>query len=133
MSNLHPMLPKLIANRQFIQDLCDAEKPCFGMGLVEERKRSCGFLGLRLNEAIPMQVSNLGFSFGHALLGTTQFEVIQFSFRFYGFKTYHVLVNPNNPLVQAVRIFSTPNQGGIIYDQYMDPRIYEIRIASRTR
>ena len=104
MSNVHPMLPKLIANRQFIQDLCDAEKPCFGMGLVEERKRSCGFLGLRLNEAIPMQVSNLGFSFGHALLGTTQFEVIQFSFRFYGFKTYHVLVNPNNPLVQAVII-----------------------------
>ena len=92
----------LIANRQFIQELCDAEKPCVALGLVEERKRPCGFLGLRLNEAIPTEVSNRGFSFGHALLGTSQFEVIQFSFRFYGFNTYHVLVNPNNPLIQAV-------------------------------
>ncbi|MGH7592449.1 MAG: hypothetical protein ACRELE_01145 [Gemmatimonadales bacterium] len=102
MNNVHTLLPKLTANRQFVHDLCNAEKPCFAMGLLEERKRPCGFLALRLNEAIPTEVTHLGFSFGHGLLGTSQFEVILFSFRFYGFKTYHVLVNPNNPLVQAV-------------------------------
>ena len=32
---------------------------------------------------------------------------------------------------QAIRVFSTPNQGGIIYDQYMDPRIYGIRFSYR--
>ena len=82
MSNVHPLMPKLIVNRQFIQDLCDAEKPCFAMGLVEERRRPCGFLGLRLNEAIPTEVTNLGFGFGHGLHGSSAFEVIFFSFRF---------------------------------------------------
>ena len=102
MSNVHTLLPKLTVNRQFMQDFCDAEAPCFAMGLVEERRRPCGFLALRFTAAIPTEVTNLGFSFGHALLGTSQFEVILFSFRFYGFQTYHVLVNPNNALVQAV-------------------------------
>ncbi|MGH8210449.1 MAG: hypothetical protein ACREU6_12835 [Steroidobacteraceae bacterium] len=102
MSNVHPLLPKLIANRQFIQDLCDAEPPCFAMGLVEERRRACGFLALRVGEAIPTEVTNLGFSFGHGLLGTSRFEVILFSFHFYGFETYHVLVNPNNALVRTI-------------------------------
>jgi hypothetical protein len=37
------------------------------------------------------------FALGLAVLG-----VIQFSFHFYGFKTYNVLVNPNNPIVQTV-------------------------------
>ena len=34
---------------------------------------------------------------------------------------------------EAIRIFSTPNQGGIIYDQYMDPRIYGIRFTYRSQ
>ena len=102
MSNVHPLLPTLTANRQCMQDLCDAQTPCFAMGLVQERRRPCGFLALSVSEAIPTEITNLGFSFGHALLGTSQFEVILFSFLFYGFQTYHVLVNPNNALVQAV-------------------------------
>jgi len=36
------------------------------------------------------------------LLGTTEFEVIQFVFHFYGFETYNILVNPNNRLVKTV-------------------------------
>jgi len=36
------------------------------------------------------------------LLGTTEFEVIQFVFHFYGFETYNILVNPNNCLVKKV-------------------------------
>jgi len=38
------------------------------------------------------------------LLGTAEFEVIQFVFQFYGFETYNVLVNPNNHLVWRVLI-----------------------------
>jgi hypothetical protein len=38
------------------------------------------------------------------LAGTTEFEVIQFVFQFYGFETYNMLVNPNNRLVKKVLI-----------------------------
>jgi len=72
------------------------------LGLVEETKRQTGFLALRLNEVIPSDILNKGFNFGHGLLGTSEFEVIQFSFEFYGFGIYNVLVNPNNTLVQSV-------------------------------
>ncbi len=34
---------------------------------------------------------------------------------------------------KAIRIFSTPNQGGIIYDQYQDPRIFGVRFSYRTQ
>src|SRR5450631_188172 len=76
-----------------------ADAPCFALGMVEERKRRCGFLALRPEEAIPPDVTGAGFSFGHCLFGNAAFEVVQFSFHFYGFKTYNVLVNPNNPIV----------------------------------
>ena len=36
------------------------------------------------------------------MLGTAEFEVIQFVFHFYGFETYNMLVNPNNRLVKKV-------------------------------
>jgi hypothetical protein len=75
------------------------ESPCFALDLVEERKQPCGFLALRPAEVI---ISGLGFNFGHALLGTTEFEVIQFVFHFYGFETYNILVNPNNRRVKKV-------------------------------
>jgi hypothetical protein len=79
-----------------------AEAPCFGMGMVEERKRHCGFLALRPDRVIPPEIFNAGFRFGHSLLGTETFEVVHFAFHFYNFETFNVLVNPNNPLVQAV-------------------------------
>lgn len=45
---------------------------------------------------------NQGFRLGHVLLGTPDFEVVQFVFEFYGFQTYNVLLNPSNPIVQKV-------------------------------
>ena len=101
MSN-YPFLPKLTVNGQFIRDFIAAEPPCFALGLVEERKQECGFLALRPDESIPPEISAVGFNFGHALLGTAEFEVIKFAFQFYGFETYNVLVNPNNHLVKRV-------------------------------
>jgi hypothetical protein len=77
-----------------MRDFMAEESPCFALGLVEERKQTCGFLALRPAEVIPPEISGLGFNFGHALLGTTEFEVIQFVFHFYGFETYNMLVNP---------------------------------------
>jgi hypothetical protein len=38
------------------------------------------------------------------------------------------VTNANN---RAIRLFTTPNQGGIIYDQYMDPRIFGGRFTYR--
>ena len=102
MGKVYPLLPRLTVNRQFMGEFLAADAPCFALGMVEERKRRCGFLALRPEEAIPPDVTGAGFSFGHCLFGNAAFEVVQFSFHFYGFKTYNVLVNPNNPIVQTV-------------------------------
>ena len=99
---MNHVLPSLTLNRSFITEFVTADAPCFALGLVEEQNRQCGFLALRPNEEIPPSVSGGGFNFGHTLFGTTTLEVIHFVFEFYGFQTYNVLVNPNNPLVQTV-------------------------------
>ena len=102
MSEVYPLLATLSVNHQFMSDFLSAETPCFALGMVEEGKRRCAFLALRPNEVIPPEISDAGFLFGHGLIGNADFEVVHFAFHFYGFKTYNVLVNPNNPLVQTV-------------------------------
>jgi hypothetical protein len=59
-------------------------------------------LALRLDRALPQQVSAGGFSFGHALFGGGTWEVVHFGFAFYGFATYYVLINPSDPVAQTV-------------------------------
>ena len=76
MSHSLPFRPKLTVNRAFMQEFIEAETPCFGLGLVEEWNRQCGFLALRPDVAIPAEVSAHGFNFGHSLLGTSFMEVI---------------------------------------------------------
>jgi len=85
-----------------MREFVSADTPCFALGMVEERKRQCGFVALRPGAIIPPEVCDRGFRFGHSLLGNASFEVVQFVFEFYGFRTYNGLVNPNNPLAQAV-------------------------------
>ena len=102
MSEVYPLLATLSVNHQFMSDFLSAETPCFALGMVEERERRCAFLGFRPNEVIPPEISEAGFLFDHGLLGNADFEVVHFAFHSYGFKTYNVLVNPNNPLVQTV-------------------------------
>ncbi len=92
----------MTVNRQFMADFVAAEAPCFALGLVEERKRRSGFLALRPDRPIPAQVTDVGFRFGHELIGTTEFEVIHFMFEFYGHALYHALLNPNNPVIREV-------------------------------
>ena len=96
------MLPPMTVNRSFIQALVAAEAPCCGLGLVEVDKKKSGFVAMRPGEIIPQTCLNLGFNFGHTLYGNSQFEVVHFAFEFYGFKQYHALMNPSNPLVQVV-------------------------------
>lgn len=97
-----PALPVLTLQGGWIREFVNAPGPCVALGLVEEYGQSYACLALRPPEVIPPEVTAGGFSFGHAVLGTATYEVVQFSFHFYGFATYHVLVNPNNPIVQAV-------------------------------
>lgn len=111
MTNVFPLLPKLTLNRQFVQDFIAQEAPCFALGMVEERKQLFAALALRPKVSIPPDITERGFNLGHSLLGTAYFEVIHFAFEFYGFETYNVLLNPNNPLVQAV-VGSMIDQGG---------------------
>ncbi|MDE0131250.1 MAG: hypothetical protein OXP66_15870 [Candidatus Tectomicrobia bacterium] len=96
------MLPTLTVNRSFLYEFMDAETPCGALGLVEENRRQSGFVALHLDEDIPSEVMNRGFRFGHSLFGGDTFEVIHFAFEFYGFRTWNLLINPNDPLVQAV-------------------------------
>ena len=99
---VHALLPRLTVNRRFMSEFIAADPPCFALGMVEERQRQYGLLALRPGKIIPPEITNAGFRFGHSLLGTSRYEVIHFAFEFYGFETYNVLVNPNNPLVQTV-------------------------------
>ena len=96
------MLPVLTVNRSFMHDFMDAEPPCGALGLVEENGRQSGFVALHLDADIPSEVTARGFRLGHSLLGGDAFEVIHLAFAFYGFRTWNLLINPNNPLVQAV-------------------------------
>lgn len=70
--------------------------------MIEERKQKLGLLALRPGKRIPTEITAPGFNFGHSLLGNACYEVVHFAFEFYGFGTYNVLINPNNPLAQVV-------------------------------
>ena len=96
------MLPVLTVNHSFMHKFMDAETPCGALGLVEENERQSGFVALHLDADVPFDVTARGFRLGHSLLGNTTFEVIHLAFVFYGFRTWNLLINPNNPLVQAV-------------------------------
>jgi hypothetical protein len=100
--NVQHLLPRLTLHRQFAEDLWAAKAPCFALGMVEERQEPMGLLALRPPKAMPKEVMALGFNFGHTLVGNADFEVVQLFFEFYGFATYSVLLNPNNPLVKQV-------------------------------
>lgn len=97
-----PDLPTLTVNRSFIKEFIKSQQPCCALGFVEVQNRQCAFIALRPENPIPSHVTNQGFAFGHALIGNRNFEVIQFVFDFYGFQTFNVLLNPNNPIVQSV-------------------------------
>ena len=58
--------------------------------------------GLRPDVSIPAQTGAHGFELGHRLLGTDTFEVVQLTFEFRDFTTYHVLLNPSSPVVRRV-------------------------------
>ena len=94
--------PRMTVNAQLMADFVAADAPCFALGLVEEQKRCSGFLALRSDRPIPANVTEVGFRFGFGLIGTKEFEVIDFAFEFYGHALYHALVNPNNPVVRQV-------------------------------
>ena len=94
--------PSLIVNRAFMQEFVSAQQSCCALGLVEVQNRQCAFIALKPHKTIPSHITEQGFAFGHGLIGTQDFEVVHFVFNFYGFQTYNVLLNPNNPIVQLV-------------------------------
>ena len=115
MSAEHPARSTLTVNRSFLHDFLAAESPCFALGLVEERRHVGGFLALRPPTVIPPAITDVGFRFGHALLGNADYVVVQFVFAFYGFATYNVLVNPNNLLVRTVITTMVQNEDYVFF------------------
>ena len=102
MGTVHKLLPKLTLNRRFIQDFLAATAPCFAMGIVEERKKPLPFLAIRTATDIPDHVTGQGFNFGHTMLAIEDSEIVHFIFEFYNFHFFNVLINPSNPIAQAV-------------------------------
>ena len=102
MNTIRPALPTLTVNRRFMMDFIAKEPPCLALGLVEVEGSQCAMITLRLNEALPREVSVAGFAFGHTLYGGGSWEVVHFGFEFYGFATYHVLINPSDPVARLV-------------------------------
>jgi hypothetical protein len=98
---MRPMLPKLTVNRRFMSAFLAEQAPCLGLSLVEEGMGKCALIALRLDQTIPRAVSAAGFRFGNALLGTSRWKVVHFAFEFYGFATYNVLINPNDPVARS--------------------------------
>jgi hypothetical protein len=97
-----PPLPTLTVNRSFMEAFLAADRPCCALGMVEVQNRLCAFIALRPEVSIPSHVTDSGFNFGHTLYGDSTHESIHFAFEFYGFQTYNVLINPNNPIAQSV-------------------------------
>lgn len=104
-----------------MEALLQADAPCCGLGLVEIEARQCGFLALRPGEPIPPDATARGFKLGHSLYGSNTYEVVHFAFEFYGFQQYHVLINPNNPVVQTV--LQTMLDGGDYFFFAIDERL----------
>ena len=102
MNTIRPTLPTLTVNRRFMMDFIAKEPPCLALGLVEVEGSQCAMITLRLNEALPREVSAAGFAFGHALYGGGSWEVVHFAFEIYGFATWHVLINPSDPVARLV-------------------------------
>lgn len=99
--NMHN-LPILTVNKPFMRTFLSSSAPCAALGVIEEIGVEIGFLAMRPKVNIPSEVTARGFNFGHALVGTSEYTLIQFVFEFYGFGKYYVLLNPNKPIVQTV-------------------------------
>ena len=95
-------LPALAVNRGFMAEFIEADPPCFALGLVEVGGTRCAMVALRPEQALPARATAGGFRFGHALLGAANWEVVHFVLEFYGFATFHALVNPSDPAARQV-------------------------------
>lgn len=102
MSHVFPLVSGLVMNRAFVQTLLAAEDPSGALGMIEENRQAFGLIALSPHEIIPAAVSSRGFELGHCVLGGDSFEVVQLTFEFRGFATYHLLLNPNSPVVRSV-------------------------------
>ena len=96
------MPPSLTVNRQFMAEFVAADAPCLALGLIDVGGARCALIALRPPLAVPRAVSGRGFAFGHSLLGSSDWEVVHFAFRFHGFETYNVLVNPSDAVARTV-------------------------------
>ncbi len=94
--------PQLTINRKFMLAFADEDAPCVAPAFVVTQGSRCAMLGLRLSEPLPHSLSGGSFEFGYALRGTSSWEVVHLVFTFSGFLTFHALLNPSDPVVQAV-------------------------------
>lgn len=102
MDNPTPSLPSLTFNRSFLKAFMTETPPCLALGMLEIEQKECGLFALATKHPVPDEITAQGFQFGTQLLGTQDCEVILFTFEFYGFERFNILLNPNNPLVQSV-------------------------------
>jgi hypothetical protein len=112
--------PRLIVNGQLMRAFQAASAPCGVVGLLEERGVAAPFLAFRPRESLRRRNGVCALRFGHAFLGNPPAEVIQFGVTFFETSTYHLLVNPSNPVVRAV--FSRILEVGYYFVFVIDPQ-----------
>jgi hypothetical protein len=76
----------------------------FRLGLGRGREEPLRVRGapLRFDQPVPRAVLDRGFRFGHQILGNDHWNVVHFSFEFYGWESYLTLLNPHHPVTRAV-------------------------------
>lgn len=95
-------LPALAVNHLFMMDLMAAQPPCFALGLVEATGSTTGCIAMRPAQSIPEHSTSQGFRFGHSMVGDQHHQAIHVAFEFYGYGSFHGLVDPSNLIARAV-------------------------------
>lgn len=93
---------KFVVNLDFMAEFQKSAAPCFALGIVEIDDHPTPVLAIKTKQPLPADVLSGEFEFGHALHGTTDTMLLQFTFQFYGHSGYQTLLNPANPMVQSV-------------------------------
>lgn len=95
-------LPDLTFNSLFIEQFTTEKPSCFSLGVLEHDSVEKGFIAIKPRESIPQHVTSRGFNFGQEIFSYRNDEIIHFIMRFYDYRDFHILLNPNHEIVRRV-------------------------------
>jgi hypothetical protein len=94
-------MSSMVIHKKHLTEFYASQGHTFTLGIIEVDGIEKGFIGIKPSETIPREVIEKGVSFGNSVQEIDGQFVFHIAFKFYEFKTYHCLVQPQNPLVQS--------------------------------